>query len=115
MRKEAIHLTSMLENTLSANLGEVLTLFIATLLGWQILEPIHILWINLVTDVFPAIALGMEEAEKDSMDYEPRSPESSFLSKGVLPSIIYQGILEGAVTLIVYWFVLDHYAPHLAQ
>ena len=91
----------------------MLTLFIATLLGWQILEPIHILWINLVTDVFPAIALGMEEAEKDSMEYEPRSPESSFLSNGVLPSIIYQGILEGAVTLFVYWFGRYQYAPTL--
>ena len=55
-----------------ANLGEVLTLFIATVLGWQILEPIHLLWINLVTDVFPAIALGLEEAEKDVMEQAPR-------------------------------------------
>ncbi|SHE84815.1 Ca2+-transporting ATPase [Atopostipes suicloacalis DSM 15692] len=112
-RKVFTNIQKAVQYLLSANLGEVLTLFIATLLGWQILEPIHILWINLVTDVFPAIALGMEEAEKDSMDYEPRSPESSFLSNGVLPSIIYQGILEGAVTLFVYWFGRYQYAPTL--
>ena len=112
-RKVFTNIQKAVQYLLSANLGEVLTLFIATLLGWQILEPIHILWINLVTDVFPAIALGMEEAEKDSMEYEPRSPESSFLSNGVLPSIIYQGILEGAVTLFVYWFGRYHYAPTL--
>lgn len=112
-RKVFTNIQKAVQYLLSANLGEVLTLFIATLLGWQILEPIHILWINLVTDVFPAIALGMEEAEKDSMEYEPRSPESSFLSNGVLPSIIYQGILEGAVTLFVYWFGRYQYAPTL--
>src|SRR5690625_3640482 len=112
-RKVFTNIQKAVQYLLSANLGEVLTLFIATLLGWQILEPIHILWINLVTDVFPAIALGMEEAEKDSMEYEPRSPESSFLSNGVLPSIIYQGILEGAITLFVYWFGRYQYAPTL--
>lgn len=52
---------------LAANLGEVLTLFLATLFGWDTLLPIHLLWINLVTDTFPAIALGMEPAEKNLM------------------------------------------------
>ena len=112
-RKVFTNIQKAVQYLLSANLGEVLTLFIATLLGWQILEPIHILWINLVTDVFPAIALGMEDAEKDSMEYEPRSPESSFLSNGVLPSIVYQGILEGALTLFVYWYGRYQYAPTL--
>src|SRR5690625_5990076 len=65
-RKVFANIQKAVQYLLSANLGEVLTLFIPTLLVWHILEPIHILWINLVTDVFPAIALGMEEAEKDS-------------------------------------------------
>ena len=103
-RKVFANIQKAVQFLLSANLGEVLTIFIATLLGWQILEPIHILWINLVTDVFPAIALGMEHAEKGSMKHAPRGKNSSFLSNGVMPSIIYQGILEGGLTLFVYWF-----------
>ena len=94
---------------LSANFGEVMTLFIATMAGWSILEPIHILWINLVTDVFPAITLGMEDAEADIMKHPPRGKSSNFLSNGVLPSIYYQGFFEGGVTLFVYW-----YATHVA-
>ena len=110
-RKVFANIQKAVQYLLSANLGEVLTLFIATLLGWQILEPIHILWINLVTDVFPAIALGMEDSEANIMEFEPREPGSSFLSNGVLPSIGYQGILEGALTLFVYWYARFQYAP----
>ena len=112
-RKVFANIQKAVQYLLSANLGEVITLFVATLLGWQILEPIHILWINLVTDVFPAIALGMEDAEKDSMDYAPREPGSSFLANGVLPSIGYQGVLEGITTLFVYWYARFQYAPSL--
>lgn len=81
-----------------------MTLFVATMLGWTILEPIHILWINLVTDTFPAIALGLEAAESDVMEHKPRGRSGNLLSNGVLPSIIYQGIYEGAVTLFVFWY-----------
>lgn len=112
-RKVFANIQKAVQYLLSANLGEIMTLFVATLFGWQILEPIHILWINLVTDVFPAIALGMEDADKDIMDYEPRPSNSSFLSNGVLPSIGYQGILEGATTLFVYWYARHQYAPTL--
>ena len=112
-RKVFANIQKAVQYLLSANLGEVLTLFLATLFGWQILEPIHILWINLVTDVFPAIALGMEEADPDSMDKEPRPKGSSFLANGVLLSIGYQGILEGATTLFVYWYGRYQYAPTL--
>lgn len=103
-RKVFTNIQKAVQFLLSANLGEVMTIFIATLLGWQVLEPVHILWINLVTDVFPAIALGMEPAEPDAMKHAPRSKNQSFLSFGVFPSIVYQGILEGAITLFVYWF-----------
>lgn len=103
-RKVFANIQKAVQFLLSANLGEVMTLFIATLFGWQILEPVHILWINLVTDVFPAIALGMEDAEPDVMDHAPRTTEDSFLSFGVLPSILYQGIAEGGITLFVYWY-----------
>ena len=103
-RKVFANIQKAVQFLLSANFGEVLTIFVATLLGWQILEPIHILWINLVTDVFPAIALGMEQAEKGSMKHAPRGKKSSFLSNGVMPSIFYQGFLEGGLTLFVYWY-----------
>ncbi|WP_273478026.1 cation-translocating P-type ATPase [Ignavigranum ruoffiae] len=103
-RKVFSNIQKAVQYLLSANLGEVMTIFLATLFGWQVLEPVHILWINLVTDVFPAIALGMEPAEVDSMNHPPRSKDQSFLSFGVMPSIIYQGILEGSITLFIYWF-----------
>lgn len=103
-RKVFANIQKAVQFLLSANLGEVITLFTATLFGWVILEPIHILWINLVTDVFPAIALGMEKAESDVMEHKPRTKNDSFLSFGVAPSIFYQGIFEAAITLFVYWF-----------
>ena len=110
-RKVFANIQKAVQFLLSANMGEVLTLSIATLLGWQILEPIHILWINLVTDVFPAIALGMEKAEPDIMEYEPRDKNSSFFSNGVGFSIIYQGIIEAALTLGVYWYASTYIVP----
>lgn len=114
-RKVFSNIQKVVQFLLSANLGEVLVLFIATLLGWQILEPIHILWINLVTDVFPAIALGMESGDPDAMKYKPRKLDESFLSNGVAPSIIYQGIFEAALTLFVYWFARYQFAPNFYQ
>lgn len=103
-RKVFSNIQKAVQFLLSANLGEVMTLFVATMLGWTILEPIHILWINLVTDTFPAIALGLEAAESDVMEHKPRGRSGNLLSNGVLPSIIYQGIYEGGVTLFVFWF-----------
>lgn len=103
-RKVFTNIQKAIQFLLSANLGEVLTLFIATLLGWSVLSPVHILWINLVTDTFPAIALGLEPGEKDIMQEKPRGKEATFFSNGVLPSIVYQGILEGTITLMVYWW-----------
>jgi Ca2+-transporting ATPase len=103
-RKVFSNIQKAVQFLLSANLGEVMTLFVATMLGWSILAPIHILWINLVTDTFPAIALGLEDAESDVMEHKPRGRSGNLLSNGVLPSIIYQGIYEGAVTLFVFWY-----------
>ncbi|WP_265458371.1 cation-translocating P-type ATPase [Enterococcus sp. HY326] len=106
-RKVFSNIQKTVQYLLAANLGEVLTLFIATLLGWDTLLPIHLLWINLVTDTFPAIALGMEPAEKDLMSHKPRGRNSNLFSGGVLSSIIYQGILEGATVLFVYWAAIQ--------
>ena len=109
-RKVFANIQKAVQYLLSANFGEVMTMFVATMAGWSILEPIHILWINLVTDVFPAIALGLEEAEADIMNHPPRGKGSNFLSNGVLPSIFYQGFFEGGITLFVFW-----YATHIAK
>lgn len=105
-RKVFSNIQKTVQYLLAANLGEVLTLFIATLFAWDTLLPIHLLWINLVTDTFPAIALGMEPAEKDLMSHKPRGRNSNLFSGGVFSSIVYQGILEGGITLFVYWFSL---------
>lgn len=102
-RKVFSNIQKSVQYLLSANFGEVLTLFVATLLGWTILEPIHLLWINLVTDVFPAIALGLEDPEKDIMEQKPRGRSSNFFSNGVFSSMIYQGMYEGGITLFVFW------------
>ena len=99
--------------------SEVLTIFLATLFGWDVLKPVHLLWINLVTDTFPAIALGVEPAEPGVMSHKPRGRKSSFFSGGVLSSIIYQGVLQGALVLSVYGYAIanpvhagDHIAIH---
>ncbi len=117
-RKVFANIQKSLQYLLSANIGEVLTLFIMTLLGWQILAPVQILWINLVTDTFPAIALGLEPAEPDIMDRKPRGRSSNFFSGGVFSNVMYQGLLEGLMTLGVYWFAITypvHPATELAH
>ncbi len=105
-RKVFANIQKAVQYLLSANLGEVLTLFMMTMLNWSIFAPVQILWINLVTDTFPAIALGIEKAEKNVMTQKPRGSKSNFLSNGVGFTIIYQGLLEGLLTLGVYlWAV----------
>lgn len=101
-RKVFANIQKAIQYLLSANLGEVLTLLIMTMMNWSILAPVQILWINLVTDTFPAIALGVEPAEGDVMKRQPRGNQGSFLAHGVGFNIIYQGILEGLLTLGVY-------------
>ena len=88
---------------LSANLAEVLAVFSATLMGFSILKPVHILWINLITDTFPAIALGMEEAEANVMQRPPRSRKESIFSDGLGFDIAFQGFIIAAVTVFSYF------------
>lgn len=105
-RKIYSNIRKTIQFLLSCNLGEVFTLFIATLFagffGDHVLYAIHILWINLITDTLPALALGMERAEGGVMKKKPRNARSSFYSDGVGVSIIYQGILEGALVLLAF-------------
>ncbi|GKQ43147.1 ATPase [Companilactobacillus sp. RD055328] len=102
-RKVFSNIQKSIQYLLSANLGEVLTLFMMTLLSWDILKPVQLLWINLVTDTLPAIALGVEPVEKGIMNEKPRGRNSNFFSNGVGSSIMYQGVLEGIITLGVYF------------
>ncbi len=88
---------------LSANLSEVVALFIATLLNFKLFTPIHILWINLVTDTFPAIALGMEEAEPDIMRKPPRKSNEGIFAGGMAASVLYQGLVVAALTLVSFY------------
>ncbi|OPA74150.1 ATPase [Paenibacillus selenitireducens] len=113
-RKIYSNIRKTIQFLLSANLGEVLTLFIATMVGWKILFPIHILWINLVTDTLPALALGLEKAESDIMKQAPRKSSESVFADRVGIGIIYQGILEAAITLFAYWWGHTHYAEDIA-
>ncbi|MDI6706982.1 MAG: calcium-translocating P-type ATPase, SERCA-type [Bacillota bacterium] len=88
---------------LSCNVGEILTLFIATMLNWdEPLLPIHILWVNLVTDSLPALALGVDPAEKNIMDRKPRDPKQNIFDKGMIRRIAYQGIMVGVLTLAAF-------------
>ncbi len=88
---------------LSANLAEVLAVFSATLMGFSILKPVHILWINLITDTLPAIALGMENAEKDIMRRPPRNRKESVFADGLGFDIAFQGLVIAAVTVFSYF------------
>lgn len=88
---------------LASNLSEVLSIFVATLFGFIILKPVHLLWINLVTDGIPAIALGLEEAEPDIMQRKPRPANDGIFSGGVGFDIAYQGIIVAILTLTAYF------------
>ena len=88
---------------LSSNIGEIIVLFAATMFGWlaEPLLPIHILWINLVTDSLPALALSVDPAEKDIMKRKARKDKNIF-SKGMTFRVIYQGVMVGALTLLAF-------------
>lgn len=92
---------------LASNLSEVLSIFAATVMGFTILKPVHILWINLITDCFPALALGMEKGEKDLMQRQPRSSKEGIFSGGLGSGVAYQGLLISLVTLAAYF--IGHY------
>ena len=95
---------------LGSNMSEVLSIFVATMLGFTILEPVHLLWINLLTDCFPALALGMERAEPDIMTRPPRSARESIFAHGVGFDCVYQGVMCAALTLAA--FFIGHYMEY---
>ena len=92
---------------LASNMSEVIAIFVSTLLGFTILKPVHLLWINLVTDCFPALALGMEKSEPDVMKRNPRSSKAGVFSGGMGVDILYQGIIVSILTIFSYF--LGHF------
>ncbi len=88
---------------LGSNMSEVLCIFTATLLGFTILKPVHLLWINLVTDCFPALALGMEKAERNIMQRKPRDAKAGIFSGGMGVDVVYQGIMVAVLVLFSYF------------
>ena len=93
---------------LASNLSEVLSIFFATLIGFTIFQPVQLLWINLITDCFPALALGMEKPEADVMKRQPRDSKEGIFAGGLGAAVFYQGVLVTLITLISYfvghWF-----------
>ena len=88
---------------LGSNMSEVLSIFFATLLGFTILQPVHLLWINLVTDCFPALALGTEKAEPNIMKRKPRDAKAGIFADGMGFDIAYQGFLVTALVMVSYF------------
>lgn len=91
---------------LASNLAEVLSIFFATMIGFTILQPVHLLWINLITDCFPALALGLEESEPDSMKRKPRDPKEGIFAGGMGFDVFFQGVIVTA--LVLFSYVLGH-------
>ncbi len=101
---------------ISTNVGELLTIFIALILGFDSpLLAIHLLWINLVTDSFPAIALGMEKAEKDIMKVPPINPRKGIFANGLWKKIFIEGFMIGVLVLIVYYIGFTKYNMDVAR
>ena len=92
---------------LASNLAEVLAVFMATMFGFTILRPVHLLWINLITDCFPALALGMEKSESDIMKRKPRDPRDGIFAGGMGFDVVFQGVVVTGMVLLSYF--VGHY------
>jgi P-type Ca2+ transporter type 2C len=104
------NITKFVHMMFSNNLAEVLAIFVAIATGLPLpLLPLQILWMNLVTDVFPALALAVEPAERNIMRHPPRSPQTALLSRRFLILIVWQGILLATIVLAAYVWALSYY------
>lgn len=99
---------------LASNLAEVLSIFFATLLGFTILEPVHLLWINLITDCFPALALGMEKSESDIMKQAPRDSREGIFAGGMGFDVFFQGLIVTGLVMASY-LIGHHYESGVWQ
>ncbi|MBE6609748.1 MAG: cation-translocating P-type ATPase [Ruminococcaceae bacterium] len=104
---------------LASNLSEVLSIFFATLLGFTIFKPVHLLWINLITDCLPALALGMEKAESNVMARKPRDSKEGIFAGGLGFAVAYQGVIVTVITLASYligrfWLAENYHAEAIS-
>ena len=97
------NIRKVIQFLLSSNMSEVISIFVATLIGFTILRPVHLLWINLVTDSIPAMALGLEKAEPNLMARPARSPKDGVFAGGMGFDIGYQGMMVALLTLAAYF------------
>ena len=102
-RKIYDNIRKAIQFLLASNLSEVLSIFVATMLGFTILKPTHLLWINLVTDTFPALSLGVEKGEADIMKRKPRDKHDGIFAGGMGFDIVYQGVLSTLLVLAAYF------------
>ncbi|MBQ2805563.1 MAG: cation-translocating P-type ATPase [Clostridia bacterium] len=102
-RKIYANIQKAIQFLLSSNLSEVIGVFVASMVGFTLLEPVHLLWINLITDSLPALALGLEHGEPDSMKQKPRNSKEGIFAGGVGFDIFYQGALVAILTLAAYF------------
>ncbi|HKL73572.1 MAG TPA: calcium-translocating P-type ATPase, PMCA-type, partial [Clostridia bacterium] len=106
-RKIYSNIKKAIQFLLSSNLSEVISIFAATVIGFTILKPTHILWINLITDSLPALALGMEHSEPDVMLQKPRPAKENLFAHGMGGDILYQGIFVAILTIAA--FLIGHF------
>ena len=97
------NICKVLQFQLSTNLAEVLIIFFASILNFTILTPVHLLWINMVTDTLPGLALGMETAEGELMKRKPRAKEESIFANGTGASMLWQGAYLAAIEIAAYY------------
>ena len=102
-RKIYDNICKVLQFQLSTNLAEVLIVFFASILNFTILTPVHLLWINMVTDTLPGLALGMETAEGDLMKRKPRAKDESIFANGTGASMLWQGVYLAAIEIAAYY------------
>ena len=102
-RKIYDNIRKVIQFQLSTNMAEVITIFLGTLAGIQILTPAHLLWVNMITDSAPGLSLGMEKAEDDIMSRKPRPSKDSIFSNGAGFDMVLQGILMAALVVLSYF------------
>lgn len=101
---------------LSCNIGEILLVFTSIILGWEVpLLPIQLLWLNLVTDSFPALALGVEMGEPDIMQQKPRDTNESIINKDMMIGIAFQSIAVAVGSLLAYYWAMNRYPDNLVH
>lgn len=116
-RRVYANIRKAIQFLLASNISEVLAILGATIMGFTILKPAHLLWINLITDSLPALALGMEAGEKDSMKKKPRSTKDGVFAGGMDKDILYQGAFTTLLVLAAYFIgdFIETGAWHIAQ